>query len=170
MKALFSILFLLAVTFLAHPIGEAIPKRWFYADRFPYHCFRWEKKLYAMLRVAKWKDKLPDMSKKLPDMQAKRIATASLQEIDGLLRETCVAESVHWVEILLGGGCLAISPGIGGLIWAVWTLLGNLPFIVIQRYNRPRLMKLKKHLAARQGQRGTTDEHFDFKLQYGRRS
>ncbi len=38
---------------------------------------------------------------------------------------------------------LWIWPGAGGIIVTViYILLGNLPFIIIQRYNRPRLQRL----------------------------
>ena len=38
---------------------------------------------------------------------------------------------------------LKIWPGAGGvLITVIYIVLGNLPFIIIQRYNRPRLQKL----------------------------
>ena len=153
MRGIFSILFLVAVMFLAHPVGEAVQRRWVHPNHFPFRSFQWEQdgKIYNAFAISKWKDKMPDMSKILPDMQPKRISNASLQEIETLLRETCIAESVHWVEIFLGGGCLAISPGIGGLIWAIWAFFGNLPFILIQRYNRPRLQKLHRRLAIRQG-------------------
>ena len=59
------------------------------------------------------------------------------------MKETCVAESVHIILCLLGLGLLAIWPGPGGMVMtALYLLLGNLPFIVIQRYNRPRLLSL----------------------------
>ena len=52
-------------------------------------------------------------------------------------------------EIAAGLGCLAICPNLAGVILtALWALFGNLPFILIQRYNRPRLKKLYDRLAA----------------------
>ena len=38
---------------------------------------------------------------------------------------------------------LFIWPGVGGIVAAlVYIFVGNLPFVIIQRYNRPRLQKL----------------------------
>ena len=44
--------------------------------------------------------------------------------------------------------CIRDRPGTGGaVVTAIYILFGNLPFLIIQRYNRPRLQKL---LAAQQ--------------------
>ena len=58
------------------------------------------------------------------------------------------AEFTHFVLILLGFYALRLWPGTGGaVVTAIYILFGNLPFLIIQRYNRPRLQKL---LAAQQ--------------------
>ena len=49
-------------------IGRLLPKEWFHADRFPYRCAPWEAKLYRVLRVHDWQDKVPDMSKIVPKL------------------------------------------------------------------------------------------------------
>ena len=60
--------------------------------------------------------------------------------------------------------CLRLWPGWGGvLVWAVWFLLGNLPFILIQRYNRPRLLRLRSLLQRREQRKGR-HEHTDTDL------
>ena len=65
--------FLLTVAtlgFLAHSIGEALPRRWFHADAFPWRAGRWEQggRVYLKLGVRAWKDRLPDMSRFVHDM------------------------------------------------------------------------------------------------------
>lgn len=147
MRVVFALVYLLVIALLAHPMGEAFPKTAFHPERFPLRTYPWETRLYRLLRVAKWKDKVPDMSKRLSDMQPKKLLSVSAQQMDALLCEMCRAESVHWAEVLLGLGCVFIAPGIGWLIWTIWALLGNLPFILIQRYNRPRILALKNRLA-----------------------
>ena len=99
---------------------------------------KFEKKLYKLLRVKKWKGKaltynpeLYDVSKRTPY----EIACA-----------TAKSETDHWINILI-----ALSTVVFGIIW------GNLPiflltvlpialfdgqFIAIQRYNRPRLLRI----------------------------
>ena len=50
---------------LSHVLGEALPRRWFHWDRFPYRAFSWEEegRFYERLGIRKWKDLLPDKSK-----------------------------------------------------------------------------------------------------------
>ena len=35
-------LYLLTLALLAHPVGQALPRRWFDGGRFPYACYKWE--------------------------------------------------------------------------------------------------------------------------------
>ena len=97
-----------------------------------------------------------------PDQVDPAAVTASQVEL--LVQETCVAEAVHTASILLGLGALWLCPGWGGVVlWLIWFLLANLPFILIQRYNRPRLMRLHALLQRREQRKGT-HEHSDTDL------
>ena len=53
-----------------------------------------------------------------------------------------MAECIHLLLPLAGLYCLRLWPGAGGVIVALLYFLGNLPFVLIQRYNRPRLQRL----------------------------
>ncbi len=129
---------------LSFTVGRIVPKRWFHSDRFPFRCSEKEKKLYAALRVKDWQSKVPDMSRLFKRiMPAKRINADTLSDLPRMLEETCVAEATHGILSLLGLGCMRLWKGIGGVLFAAaYILLGNVPFIIIQRYNRPRLQKL----------------------------
>ena len=129
---------------LSFAVGRIVPKRWFHSDRFPFRCSEKEKKLYAALRVKDWQSKVPDMSRLFKRiMPAKRINADTLSDLPRMLEETCVAEATHGILSLLGLGCMRLWKGIGGVLFAAaYILLGNVPFIIIQRYNRPRLQKL----------------------------
>lgn len=128
----------------AFVLGRIVPKHIFNAEKFPFRCTEREKKLYSVLRVKKWQNKLPDMSRVFKRiMPAKRITAQTLGDIPRMIEETCVAEATHALLGVLGLGMLWLWPGLGGVIAAaVYILLGNLPYIIIQRYNRPRLMRL----------------------------
>lgn len=109
--------------------------------------FAWERggRVYEKLGIRFWQARLPDMSRILPGiMPEKRLAGRGITaaNLERMLRETVVAEAVHGLLILAGLVCVPIWPGLGG--WAFFGLfaLGNLPFILIQRYNRPRLLRL----------------------------
>lgn len=142
-----SLIYLAAIGAIAFVAGRLLPKRLFKARRFPYRPFAFEQngKIYRRLRIGAWQAKLPDMSRILPGlMPAKRIShRPSDGEIVRMIQETCVAEFVHACLSLLGLGVFQI----GGfrqsmIVYALYFLLGNLPFILIQRYNRPRLMHM----------------------------
>lgn len=135
-------LYLAALGILAHPLGQALPRSRFDPQRFPWRCRPWEKngRIYERLGIRRWKNKLPDMSRLLPDMVKKRLGQADTLR---LIQETCTAECVHWWLLLLSAGILLLwrSPWCWAL-WLLYNLLGNLPYIIIQRYNRPRLLRL----------------------------
>lgn len=142
------VLYLAGMGIVFFPLGRILPKEWFHADAYPYRNYPFERggKIYEMLRIKCWQNKVPDMSKVLPGlMPAKAMAGRSFDRLPLMIRETCVAEFIHRLHALLGLRCFVIWPGMGGILIAVLNiLLCNLPFIMIQRYNRPRLMKLMK--------------------------
>ena len=71
------------------------------------------------------------------------------QRLPLMIHETCVAELTHIIVSILGLPCLWIWPGAGGaVVAAMFILLLNVPYILIQRYNRPRLLRLQHKLSA----------------------
>ncbi len=132
-------------------LGRLLPKHWFHSDAFPFRCGEKEARFYRLLRVKDWQSKVPDMSKIFVRiMPPKRINAETLTDLPRMLAETCVAELIHVMLSLAGLACLWIWPGPGGALFtAAYLLLGNVPFILIQRYNRPRLQKLLDRRRAR---------------------
>ena len=136
-------LYLAALGVAAHPLGQALPRKWFCAEKAPWRSAPWEKggRIYLKLGIRKWKDHLPDMSRLMPDMVRKDLGSDPAV----LVQETCVAECVHFCLGLLSLGAFALCrDGWMVCIVAVYILLGNLPFQIIQRYNRPRLLRLMR--------------------------
>ncbi len=142
--------FLVAISIISFFLGRVLPKRWFRADRFPYRAYRFENggRIYDKLRIRKWQNKVPDMSKILPKiMPAKDLSGDYKSRLPRMLQETCVAELIHSLNCFAGFYCLKLYPGVGGIIILfLYTVLFNLPFIVIQRYNRPRLLKIANRI------------------------
>ena len=152
MKLLQCLLYVAVIGIVSNPAGNLLPRSWFHAERFPYRCYAWERegKIYEKLHIRAWKDRLPDMSKIVKAMFRKEVsAKPTAESVERLVQETCVAEAVHGVLIVLSLGVVRIWRGIG--VWICWGLcvLGNLPFIIIQRYNRPRLSRTLKRLQAK---------------------
>ena len=147
------ILYVAVIGIISQLIGPFLPRHWFHADRFPYRTWAWEKngRVYNKLGIRRWKDHVPDMSRIAKNMVSKKLPLSSgSEQMERLVQETCVAELVHALLILLGLWCLHLWPGIGGVIfWLLYAILGNLTFIVIQRYNRPRLVGLQAKVGCR---------------------
>lgn len=139
-------LYIALIGIAMHPIGILLQRYPFKTDKAPWRSFAWEDggRVWRKIGVHKWKDRLPDMSKIMPDMVRKEVSFSDgTQQLDALITETCIAELIHYALMLLSAGVLWILPNaIGFLIWAL-CILGNLPFAVIQRYNRPRLIKAR---------------------------
>lgn len=147
MSLLYAALYVAALGILSHFVGQALPRAHFDPQKFPYRSADWENggKVYEKLGIKHWKDRLPDMSKIMPDMVRKKMSAVKSQGMDVLIAETCVAECVHWALMLLSLGIFFFWRGAWAVVfWLVYNLLGNLPFIIIQRYNRPRLVMLEQ--------------------------
>lgn len=138
---------------LANLIGERVPRRWFRPDRFPYRPWKWEKggKIYEIFGVHKWKDRAPDMSRVNKKMVPKRVGIAPTStSVHRLIIETCVAEATHTLLCIFGIGIFFFWMNPWGILFSALDILGNLPFIMIQRYNRPTLVGLANRLEARE--------------------
>ncbi len=114
-------------------------------DNFWFRQKKFEKKLYAKICVQKWKKYMPTYNPPKFDLRRR-----PPQEI---VAETCRAEINHLLIIPL---CL--FPISWSLFWgelpvflitSVLSALAEVPFIIIQRYNRPRLQKAAAQIAAR---------------------
>lgn len=169
MKFLHCALYLAATGAAAFLLGRLLPKRWFRGDAFPYRCSPREQKLFRAFRVKEWQSRVPDMSRILPGlMPAKKLTAETFGDLPRMIQETCVAEFIHTLLSVTGFACLAIWPGAGGIaVTVIYILLGNLPFIIIQRYNRPRLQRLLT-LQQQKQERKNIHAHTDTELQYGR--
>ena len=138
-------LYLIAVAAVMFGAGLHLPDFLLNAKFFIYVPYKWEKngKIYEKIGINKWKDRVPDMSRLLPKkLLSKKLAESEADKLPLLVRETCRAEFVHKSEILLGLVCLVLWRGLGGVIMTAFWTAANMPFVIIQRYNRPRLVRL----------------------------
>ncbi len=153
MQMLLSVLVIAGLGILAHIVGEALPRRWFDPEKFPYRAYPWEKngKFYEKLGVRRWKDRMPDKSRWVKGTYTKTLTNQSNPEsLRHLLKETCVAECIHWILLLLSPVVLLFTRGTAAIMITVVYALSNFPFIIIQRYNRPRLrILLERRLRAK---------------------
>lgn len=148
MELLYCAIYIAVLGITSNIIGNALPRRWFCAERFPFRCFDWEDegRIYLKFHIRAWKDRVPDMSKYVKYMYRKKVESKpSADNFTRLIEESCVAEAGHVVLILASLVVVRIWRGTWG--WVIWLLcaLGNLPFIMIQRFNRPRLQQALRH-------------------------
>lgn len=97
-----------------------------------------EQKLYKLIRVKKWKKYMPTYSPDTFDVKK--------HSLDEIVSATCQSEVVHEVIIILSylPILLCIPFGTLGVFIAtsVFASLIDLVFVIMQRFNRPRLIKL----------------------------
>lgn len=101
-----------------------------------------ERGIYQKLRVAKWKDVLPDAGGWFSSSQSKK--TVKREEINSFFYETVRAEQSHWLQILPVLPFFWMNDTILLFWMVVYGVLVNVPFIIIQRYNRARILPLLK--------------------------
>lgn len=140
------LIYLAAIGLVSFLIGRILPKSWFRFDAALFRPFSFEKngKIYVKLGVKKWKERVPDMSRIVPFiMPSKKLPkTVDCAQLSLMLQETCIAEWIHAALCIAGAGCIFLWKGVGGWIIFILNIIGNLPFIIIQRYNRPKLVRL----------------------------
>lgn len=145
--------YLILISIVAFFVGRLLPEKWFSADSFPYRTFGFEKDgcIYHKLKIRKWHKKVPDMSRIFTVMMpAKKLSVDCAEKMPRMIQETCVAEFIHAANCIAGLYCLKLYPGPGGIIISfLYAFIFNMPYILIQRYNRPRLIALNKRLEER---------------------
>lgn len=153
MGLIYCVIYLAIMGILFFIVGRLMPKSWLRADKWPWRSFGFEQQgaIYQKLKIKKWQNRIPDMSKLLPMvMPAKSFQPGEEERLPRMIQETCVAELIHIVLQFFGLACIRIWQGAGGILVAVIYWIGNIPFILVQRYNRPRLVKiLNKKTSAR---------------------
>lgn len=134
-------------------IGRKVPYSRLGADRFLYRCRKWEKngKIYKKIGVHKWKALLPDGAKHFKgDFTKKHLLDISSEYLEKFVKESCRAEFVHWLGMIpFVIFFLLVPPLVAGILIG-YSALVNLPCIIAQRYNRPRLVELYKIMKQRE--------------------
>lgn len=99
---------------------------------------KFEKKLYKLLKVKKWKDKMPTFA---PEMLSLELHT--WEEIAGAM---CQSEIVHLIIAILSFVPI-LATFILESFWvffitSVLSACVDLMFVIMQRYNRPRIVRM----------------------------
>jgi glycosyl-4,4'-diaponeurosporenoate acyltransferase len=132
-----------ALTLVRILLDPILPQRLFSPERPAFRTQPWENggEIYRQhLRIDRWKDYLPTFAG--PNRFSKRhLASADPRYLNRFILETCRGESNHWRAV---GSVVMMKLWTPFLLWLFLltiALIGNLPFIAVQRYNRPRLQR-----------------------------
>lgn len=98
-------------------------------------------------KVHKWKDILPDGASLFnAGYKKKKLPSAQIESLELFIKETKRAELTHILLIFPAPIFYLWNPQWAGHLMIGYALIVNLPFIIIQRYNRLRLQKIIKAL------------------------
>ncbi|MDE1549562.1 glycosyl-4,4'-diaponeurosporenoate acyltransferase [Jeotgalibaca caeni] len=97
------------------------------------------------VRVRQWKDFLPDGTKIIKKgFDKSALGKSTPDSLRKFIIETRRAELTHWLLIPPAFLFFLWNPLWAGWLMVLYALVANLPFIIIQRYNRPRLERVLK--------------------------
>ncbi len=123
-----------------------IPDTWFAGKERGFRPQSWEKEgeiWQDLFGVRQWKKYLPDGSMFLPSSYDQTNLQGSEEEhLEKFILETKRAELTHW--LMIPPACLFFwwNPPWAGILMIIYALGLNLPLIIAQRYNRPRLKRI----------------------------
>ncbi|KAA9029949.1 glycosyl-4,4'-diaponeurosporenoate acyltransferase CrtO family protein [Niallia endozanthoxylica] len=120
--------------------------KWLFKER------SFEKSFYRMIHLVKWKDKLPEWGKVWSFEKNHLKQELSLEYVNRFILETYRAEIGHIGMAVLGFACVLVNPRDSAqmaMICSIVNVVVQIPFCLIQRFNRPRLVRLKARLEDR---------------------
>ncbi len=131
-----------------------VPQKYFDENAPLFKEHKFESSFYRKIKVSKWKDKLPDAGKLIHFQRDSLPEDIDQNYINRFITECCIAELGHLTVGILGFASLFFVFLIPGdnklehlgvfLLLSIMDLFIQLLFVIIQRYNRPRLIKLRK--------------------------
>lgn len=147
-----SLLIFMLISMAMTVICEKLPDKLFYYKKWMYRERKWENhgRIYdTYFGVKKWKTKLPDISDFMKwRFNKKHLAESNKDYLSVFLMESCKSEFTHWMIILSTLFFVIWSDVTTMIIMFLLACALNLPYIIIQRYNRPRLVRLlRKNIA-----------------------
>lgn len=147
----------IALCFIVWPVFQVasvilclkIPNRYFSSSGILFKERKWERKgkfYVKVCRVKKWKRFLPDGGAMIRGGYSKKnLSDYSRENLELFIVESCRAELSHLLSILPFWIFGLFAPSIVILYMLIYALVVNLPCIIAQRYNRPRILRVFKN-------------------------
>lgn len=135
------------VFFSSAYIVHFLPEKFYNYKNFLFKTTKIEKdgKLYKnIIFIDRWKDKIPEAGKflGLHPFSKRHFVSKKKEYVERFILETCRGELSHLLPFIFYPISLIWNPMIANIIMFLFVLIFNLPFILVQRYNRIRLTKL----------------------------
>lgn len=126
---------------------HALPRKWFDPYNKIFHIYKWENKFLTNgMKIMKWKDKIPELGKLTTNFSKGSIDNTTPEYLYYFLVETCYAGCIHLFMALIGIIIIFINPiDLSICIMLPLVIINfvlNIPPILIQRLNRPKLLRI----------------------------
>ena len=144
LSILISLIFLLFIDALVAILVRFLPKKLVNPFNKIYNVHKWESKLYVRLGIRKWKDLISESGKALTGFGKRQVENIKDNEyLYKFMEETVYAEVLHLISAFLGFLVVIVNIKlwlIVGIPLAIFNLILQILPVMVQRYNRPKLM------------------------------
>lgn len=127
-----------------------MPANWFDPDAPLFRARSWERggAIYqSIFKIRSWKSLLPDAAPWFGGFAKGKFKEKDPQYIKDFIVETCRGEAAHNAQILGIWGTLIWNPWpVAAIVMIVYAVLSNFPCMILQRYTRARLQRLRDDL------------------------
>ena len=127
-------------------LGARLSDRFFIHDTGLFKTRGWEQngEVYqSLFRIKSWKRRLPDAGRFFGQDAAKRIlASTESAYLERFVLETRRAEWTHWMQLFPVFVFFLFNEWPIGMFMVVYACCVNLPCMMAQRYNRPRIQRI----------------------------
>ena len=127
-------------------VRYCLPKKIFNPFLKIYKVGKNERKFYEKIGIRKWKDRIPEAGQLFANFGKSEIADTNNNEyVYKFMSETIYAEIMHWLSALFSFLIIFIDLRLAltvALPLVIGNMILNLMPVLVQRYNRPKLMVL----------------------------
>ena len=127
-------------------VRYCLPKKVFNPFLKCYNVGKKERKFYERIGIRTWKDRIPEAGQLFANFSKTEVADMSNNEyVKKFMEETIYAEIMHWLSMIFSFLIIFLDLRLAltvGLPLVVGNMILNLMPVLVQRYNRPKLMVL----------------------------
>lgn len=138
--------YMLFIQSLVGFIAAHLPKKVIDPQRKMYQVRSWEKDgsfYQRVFKIKNWKPIIWDAGRVFQkDFKKDHVDATNPRTLERWILETCRAEWCHWVTFLFILPLFSFNPPGMSFFWLLYDSVLNITPIIVQRYNRPRLIRM----------------------------